>query len=498
MLRQFLDNCLLGLLMPKTSSAAKKTAWNLPSKTLPNNTGGKNQKQPYWFLKATFLLPVFLCVCLAGVTVRYHQTRSSLKVFQKAQAQEAAILQRCEELFDRDYYLKKYPEIQSHWQENHCNTFDPFQHYMLIGYKEGRSPFPGFDAKFYEKTYQSSLYYGGLSGGNESHPLKHYVSVLEAHQAPLNPGQIKPVTLLKNPKHYVAACAIFQNEARFLKEWIEFHRMLGVQHFYLCNHNSTDNFQKVLAPYIQKGLVTLTHERKKPKNPTDWRFNIQGAHYERTAKAHAHDTEWMLFIDVDEYLAPLQDKDIPSLLKRFDQYAGVLTTWVWHGTSNVEKIAPSKTMCESLTLRIPQPHSHTKTIAKPRYLAKNNGPHLFFFKPGHMAVTEEKRYACWAVLPVPRKESRLMRLTHYWLRDNTFLKEKIKRMHKSFSAQGSAGAISLINHHNGQAILPDHTMLRFVPELRRRMGFDAPTALPKPSIPAPKTTLPTSLEKTAL
>jgi hypothetical protein len=43
-------------------------------------------------------------------------------------------------------------------------------------------------------------------------------------------------------KHYLSICAIFKDEAPYLQEWIEFHRLLGVEKFYLYNNNSRDNF----------------------------------------------------------------------------------------------------------------------------------------------------------------------------------------------------------------------------------------------------------------
>ena len=59
------------------------------------------------------------------------------------------------------------------------------------------------------------------------------------------------------PKYQLAICSIFQNEAGYLKEWIEFHRLLGVEHFYLFNNLSTDNFHSVLAPYVKNKVITL-------------------------------------------------------------------------------------------------------------------------------------------------------------------------------------------------------------------------------------------------
>ena len=60
-------------------------------------------------------------------------------------------------------------------------------------------------------------------------------------------------------RYEMAACLRFKDVARYLPEWLEFHSMVGVEHFYLYNNNSTDNYQEALAPYVRDGLVTL-HE----------------------------------------------------------------------------------------------------------------------------------------------------------------------------------------------------------------------------------------------
>ena len=40
---------------------------------------------------------------------------------------------------------------------------------------------------------------------------------------------------------YLAVCAIYRNEAPYLREWIEFHRLVGVERFFLYNNESTDD-----------------------------------------------------------------------------------------------------------------------------------------------------------------------------------------------------------------------------------------------------------------
>jgi hypothetical protein len=57
----------------------------------------------------------------------------------------------------------------------------------------------------------------------------------------------------------VGALAIFKNEAPYLREWIEYHLLIGVQHFWLVSNDCENEAESnsTLAPYISAGIVTL-------------------------------------------------------------------------------------------------------------------------------------------------------------------------------------------------------------------------------------------------
>src|SRR5919108_3802620 len=57
------------------------------------------------------------------------------------------------------------------------------------------------------------------------------------------------------PDHYLAACAIYRDEAPYLSEWIEFHRLVGFERFYLYDNLSSDHHREVLAPYVDEGIA---------------------------------------------------------------------------------------------------------------------------------------------------------------------------------------------------------------------------------------------------
>ena len=53
----------------------------------------------------------------------------------------------------------------------------------------------------------------------------------------------------------LAVTAILKDEGHYLKEWLDYHLLAGVDHFYLYNNDSTDNQAEVAAPYVKAGLV---------------------------------------------------------------------------------------------------------------------------------------------------------------------------------------------------------------------------------------------------
>ena len=49
----------------------------------------------------------------------------------------------------------------------------------------------------------------------------------------------------------------FVDESNYLREWIEFHLMVGVDRFVLYDNGSEDNSREILDPYVAGGIVTL-------------------------------------------------------------------------------------------------------------------------------------------------------------------------------------------------------------------------------------------------
>ena len=129
-------------------------------------------------------------------------------------------------------------------------------------------------------------------------------------------------------KYEISICAIFKNEKKYLKEWIEYHLLIGIDHFYLYNNNSSDFPLNTLASYIKKGIVTVIswpdelHSSEKD-NPM-WALSTQISAYENAIQVRARgETEWLILMDINEFLVANENCSLKDMLKKHSGSSGI-------------------------------------------------------------------------------------------------------------------------------------------------------------------------------
>lgn len=266
----------------------------------------------------------------------------------------------------------------------------------------------------------------------------------------------------------LAVVAMFQNEAPYMKEWIEFHKLVGVQHFYLYNNLSTDDYLTVLQPYIEKGEVNLTDWPYDFGPIREWR-QIQSGAYNDTIEKVRGKVHWLAVIDLDEFVFPVKGTNLVKLLKDYSDFGGVIATWQMYGTSHVEQIPEGDLMIEHLLLKANEDYHQTngyKSIIQPHCVKGFGGTaHFPSYLPGYFAVDSNK-------VPFNHKQPHgadidKLRINHYWCRDEEFFRNiklpRAKRRHMRADWQDYA------DHLNGVA---DDAIFKYIPALKRAMGFD--------------------------
>ena len=152
--------------------------------------------------------------------------------------------------------------------------------------------------------------------------------------------------------YYFSIGAIFKNEAHILKEWLEHYFFHGVDHIYLINDNSNDNFLEILKPY--KNKVTLYNSEYKGK----W-VDMQSDLYNKYFNKHIKDSKWFGIFDLDEFLYSPLELNIGIILKKYENENQLHINWVHFGSSG----------------HIKQPNSVVSNfLMRGEYNSKNNGP----------------------------------------------------------------------------------------------------------------------------
>lgn len=149
------------------------------------------------------------------------------------------------------------------------------------------------------------------------HFPKNFSRIVEILSSKKNPP--------KDYEYFLSIVITLKNEARYISEWIDYHLLTGVDHFYIYDNGSTDDLQEVLSKYISEGVVTYqvwTGE------------NQQLRIYEDALDKYKNETKWMAILDADEFIVSMTKESIREFLSSQDEkVAQIILGWMVFGSS---------------------------------------------------------------------------------------------------------------------------------------------------------------------
>lgn len=214
----------------------------------------------------------------------------------------------------------------------------------------------------------------------------------------------------KDYKYKFSLVLIFKDESPYLKEWIEYHLMLGIDHFYLYQNNSTDDYISVIQPYLDSGKITMTEWSEYPGQYTAY------LHWYKTFR---HETEWVSFIDADEFLCPFSDLSMPMMMKRYEKFPVILVYWKLFGTNGLLHHDSDKLVIEQYTCCRPKLFTEGKVIYHTCFDAASDFISMHELKVKWHGITIPpantfKKFVFWNIHRVNRKNQAIIQLNHYW------------------------------------------------------------------------------------
>ena len=175
----------------------------------------------------------------------------------------------------------------------------------------------------------------------------------------------------------LAFVAIMKNEGHYIKEWLGYHLLAGVNHFYIYDNESTDNMKEILQPYIAAGIVTYIFYPGKAK---------QMEAYNDAVKKFRFQCRYMVFVDADEFFLPKSNRSITEVADEIfsdlgEKVGGFAAHWFMYGSNGEEKADYTRGVLERFTRRRDTPEISIKSITDPRKIDFIWSPHFPTFFP---------------------------------------------------------------------------------------------------------------------
>lgn len=257
--------------------------------------------------------------------------------------------------------------------------------------------------------------------------------------------------------------AIAKNEGSYLKEWIEYHRLLGVERIVLYDNESTDETKAVIAEYIKMGLIDYHFVSGKAQ---------QVKVYSEAIKRYKYKTRYIGFLDIDEFVVVKnENKIVPCLNEIMSKNlsgGGVCIPWYNYGTS-FYKTRPKGLVIENFTKRAPYGFIPLiKTFGNPRLMKCCVNPHVPVYLYGTCNIDERgmKNRLTKSVNPFTPQ---LIHINHYYTKSEEEYWEKINRgLADGYGKRKNAEEVFKIRNRND---IDDKSLLLYVKKMKNILGL---------------------------
>ncbi len=221
----------------------------------------------------------------------------------------------------------------------------------------------------------------------------------------------------------LSLCSIMKDEhEEYIREWIEYHHKIGFEYVIIYDNESTIPISNLKIDYNYLNVV-----------------NITGYPAQYSAYGHCIDickqnniTNWLAFLDADEFFVPKKTNDMHLLLKDYEDFAALSVNWAVFGSNDYVK-RPLNGTIKNYIMRmneLEQSNSSynwcklVKSITKPKYIMGIISPHQFVYKEKY-AIGENFDIVNGSFREPPSYN--IIQCNHYWTRSKEDLEEKVKK-----------------------------------------------------------------------
>ena len=158
-----------------------------------------------------------------------------------------------------------------------------------------------------------------------------------------------------------AICAIIKNEQDYLDEWLDYHLNLGIDEIYLYEDYDSLSHSAITEKYGDRvhlnsiDVVFESVEKKISEETIKKSSFFQEQLFSWFPIAYKNEFDWVLFIDIDEFL--ILKQPLHKLLEEYDDKSAIYIKWIFYGASGHIKKPQGKVM-DNYTVFVPTPFDY--------------------------------------------------------------------------------------------------------------------------------------------
>lgn len=163
------------------------------------------------------------------------------------------------------------------------------------------------------------------------------------------------------PDRYgIAIAACVKNEEAYIEEWLRFHLGVGIRHFILYDHGSTDGTVEAIRRVLTPETLTLVPwAGRVVAAKEDLLIDGQVLAFAHAIQNFGGSFRRMAFIDADEFLLPRTGATIEEALAATNGFPNVSLPWHMFGTGG-HRTKPEGSVTLNYTMRSADPLSPLK------------------------------------------------------------------------------------------------------------------------------------------
>ncbi|MBQ7630187.1 MAG: glycosyltransferase family 92 protein [Selenomonadaceae bacterium] len=182
----------------------------------------------------------------------------------------------------------------------------------------------------------------------------------------------------------LAIVSMMKNAAPYIEEWLEYHLLAGVNHFFIYDNESEDNFAEVLNPYVDAGLVTYIFYLG---------LRQQMAAFNEAIERYEFLCRYIAFVDDDEFIFPKSNRNIAEvtdeILSLVNNAGGLEICYHSYGSSGHKTADFNHGVLERFTHRAAKELRGVKSILNPRRADYMWTPHFAEYFDAFIRVNQQ-------------------------------------------------------------------------------------------------------------